>query len=141
MKILYKTKAISTGGRDGGKVRIENSALEFDMAVPVEMGGAGKPGTNPEQLFAAGYAACFESAFRRIARTKKIDLKSLSIAVEVGIGPNETGGFALSANITALVSGVDQATADTLVQEAHQLCPYSNATRGNIAVTVAAQVN
>ncbi len=140
MKILYKTKAISAGGRNGGKVRIENSPLEFEMAVPAEMGGSGKPGTNPEQLFAAGYAACFESAFRGAARRKKLDLKSVSVAVEIGIGPTEKRGYSLSANIVATVSGIDQATADTLVQEAHQVCPYSNATRGNIEVTVSARV-
>lgn len=141
MKILYKTKAVSVGGRRGGKVRVENSPLEFEMEAPVEMGGSGKTGTNPEQLFAAGYAACFESALRGAARRKKIDLKSASVEVEIGIGPNEKGGYSLSANIIATVSGVDQATADTLVQEAHQICPYSNATRGNIDVIVSAKVN
>ncbi len=140
MKTLYKTKAISTGGRNGGKVRIENSSLEFDMATPVEMGGSGTTGTNPEQLFAAGYAACFESALRGSARRKKIDLKSASVAVEIGIGPTEEGRYSLSANIIASLSGIDQATADELVQEAHKRCPYSNATRGNIDVTVSALV-
>ena len=140
MKILYKTKAISVGGRNGGKVRIENSPLEFDMVVPVEMGGPGKTGVNPEQLFAAGYAACFESALRGVARRKKLELKSSSVSVEIGIGPSEKARYTLSANIVATVSGIDQATADTLAQEAHQVCPYSNATRGNIEVTVSARV-
>jgi len=140
MKTLYKTKAISVGGRDGGKVRIENSPLEFEMAVPKEMGGSGKGGTNPEQLFAAGYAACFESAFRGVARRKNLELKSASVAVEIGIGPSGKGGYSLSANIVATVSGIDQATADTLVQEAHKVCPYSNATRGNIEVAVSARI-
>jgi lipoyl-dependent peroxiredoxin len=140
MKMLYKTKAISVGGRDGGKVRIENSPLEFEMAIPSEMGGSGKNGVNPEQLFAAGYAACFESALRGSARRKKIDLRSASVAVEIGIGPDGKGGFSLSANIVASMSGVDQATADALVQQAHQVCPYSNATRGNIEVNVSARI-
>jgi Ohr subfamily peroxiredoxin len=140
MKILYKTKAISTGGRNGGKVKIENSPLEFDMTTPIEMGGSGKIGTNPEQLFAAGYAACFESALRGSARRKKLDFKSASVEVEIGIGPNEKGGYSLSANIVASVSGIDQTTADALVQEAHKICPYSNATKGNIDVTVSARV-
>jgi Ohr subfamily peroxiredoxin len=140
MKILYKTKAISSGGRDDGKVRIENSPLEFEMTKPSELGGSGKTGVNPEQLFAAGYAACFESALLHVALRKKLTLKSTSIAVEVGIGPNDKGGFQLTVSIMATVSGVDQATADTLVQEAHQVCPYSNATRGNIEVTVSARI-
>lgn len=140
MKILYRTKAISHGGRDGGTVKIENSPLEFQMAIPAEMGGSGKAGTNPEQLFAAAYSACFESTLRGVARRRKIDLKSASVEVEVGIGPTGKGGFALSANIVAVVSGVDQATADALVQEAHQNCPYSNATRGNVEVGVSARV-
>ena len=140
MKILYKTKAVSTGGRDGGKVKVENSHLEFNMAIPSEMGGSGKPGANPEQLFAAGYSACFESALRDAARRKKIDLKAVSVAVEIGIGRDDKGGYSLSANIVGTISGVDQATADMLVQEAHQGCPYSRATRGNIEVTVSACV-
>jgi lipoyl-dependent peroxiredoxin len=140
MKILYKTKAVSTGGRDGGKVKVENSPLEFDMTIPSEMGGPGKPGANPEQLFAAGYSACFESALRGAARRKKLDLKSVSVAVEIGIGRDDKGGYSLLANIVGTVSGVDQATADMLIQEAHQGCPYSRATRGNIEVTVSARV-
>lgn len=140
MKILYKTKAISTGGRNGGKVKIENSPLEFDMITPGEMGGSGKIGTNPEQLFAAGYAACFESALRGTARREKLDLKSASVEVEIGMGQDEKGEYSLSANIVASMSGIDQTTADTLVQEAHKKCPYSNATRGNIDVTVSARI-
>jgi osmotically inducible protein OsmC len=140
MKILYKTKAVSSGGRDNGKVRIENSPREFEMVKPSELGGTGQAGVNPEQLFAAGYAACFESALLHVALSKKLTLKSTSVAVEVGIGPNGQGGFLLTVSITATVSGVDQAMADTLVQEAHQVCPYSNAARGNIEVTVSARI-
>ena len=136
MNILYKTKAISSGGRDGGKVKIQNSPIEFEMAIP----GSDKPGTNPEQLFAAAYATCFESALRGTARRKKLDLKSASIEVEIGMGKNEKGEYSLSADIVALVSGIDQTAADALVQEAHKTCPYSNATRGNIEVTISARV-
>ena len=139
MKILYQAKAISSGGRDG-KVRFDNSSLEFEMAVPAELGGSGKTGVNPEQLFAAGYAACFESALLHVARRKNLTLKSTSVAVDVGIGPNDKGGFLLTVSITATVSGVDQATADMLVQEANQVCPYSNATRGNIKGTILARI-
>lgn len=139
MKILYKTKAISDGGREG-KVRIENSTLEFEMAKPPELGGSGKLGVNPEHLFAAGYAACFESALLHVALRHKLTLNSTSVAAEVGIGPNGQGGFQLVVSLVATVSGVDQSTADKLVQEAHQVCPYSNATRNNVEVTVFARV-
>lgn len=139
MKILYKTKAVSYGGRNG-KVRIENSPLEFELAVPSELGGSGKTGANPEQLFAAGYAACFESALLHVARRRNQAIKPVSVSAEVGIGPNEKEGYLLAVSIVATFSGVDQAAADALVQEAHQVCPYSNATRGNIAVTVSARI-
>ncbi|HBE78401.1 MAG TPA: organic hydroperoxide resistance protein [Firmicutes bacterium] len=139
MKILYQAKAISSGGRDG-QVRIDNSPFEFEMAVPAELGGSGKTGVNPEQLFAAGYAACFESAMLHVARRRNLTLQSTSVTVEIGIGPNDKGGFLLTASITATVLGIDQATADQLVQEAHQVCPYSNATMGNIEVKVSARI-
>ncbi len=139
MRTLYKTKAISDGGREG-KVRVENSPLEFEMATPSELGGSKKSGVNPEQLFAAGYAACFESALLHVARRRKLTLNSTSVAAEVGIGPNNQGGFQLTVALVATISGVDQSTADAMVQEAHQVCPYSNATRGNIEVTVSARV-
>jgi lipoyl-dependent peroxiredoxin len=137
MKSVYSTKAVSVGGRDGGLVRIENSALAFNMERPIE---AGKIGANPEQLFGAAYSACFESAFRGIAKAKRLDLKKVSIEVETGIGQDDKGGHSLFANIVAKVSGVDQAMADLLVQDAHKACPYSKATRGNIEVNVSAQV-
>ena len=140
MKIIYATKAISTGGRDNGKVKIENSPFEFDMVIPSKLDKSGKIGLNPEQLFAAGYAACFESALRGRARLNKVDLKSASVEVEISMGKTDEGKYSLAANITAIVSGIDQAQADTLVQQAHRTCPYSNATRGNIEVTVSARV-
>lgn len=139
MKILYTAKAISNGGRDG-RVRVENTPLEFDMAKPPELGGSGGTGVNPEQLFAAGYAACFESALLHAARRKNLILKSTSIAVEVGIGPNGKGGYSLTVSIVATIMGVDQETADFLTEEAHQICPYSNATRENIDVSVSARI-
>ncbi len=139
MKILYKTKAVSNGGREG-KVRIENSPLEFEMAKPLELDGSGKTGVNPEQLFAAGYAACFESALLHVARRHKIGINSTSVTAEVGIGPNGQGGFQLTVSLVGIITGVDQDTADKLVQEAHQVCPYSNATRNNIEVTVSARI-
>ena len=137
MEIMYKTKAISTGGRDG-KVEVLNSPLQFDMALPSELGGAKKEGVNPEQLFAAGYSACFGSALQHVVRLKKIPVSSVSISAEVGIGKDESGGFALEVALELKVSGIDQVAADELIQEAHQVCPYSKATRGNIKVTLTA---
>lgn len=139
MKILYTAKAVSDGGREG-TVRIENTPLQFQMAKPLELGGSGKSGVNPEQLFAAGYAACFESALSHVALRHKLTLNSTSVAVEVGIGPNNQGGFKLAVSLTATVSGVDQPTAEELVREAHLVCPYSNAIRGNVEVTLSARV-
>ncbi len=139
MNIQYKTSVTSTGGRDG-KVAVENSNLEFDMALPAEMGGSKKSGVNPEQLFAAGYSACFGSAVQHFLRTKKMPIKVPTIRVTVGIGKNEAGLNMLAVDIVATFTDIDQETADALVQEAHQICPYSNATRGNIDVTVSAKV-
>jgi osmotically inducible protein OsmC len=139
MKIIYKTSAISIGGRDG-KVIVENSPLEFEMALPAELGGAKKSGANPEQLFAAGYSACFGSAMQHVIRAKKLSVQVPTIQLTVGIGDNGAGGFALAVDIVAVFKDVDIATAQELVKEAHQVCPYSNATRGNIEVNVSAKV-
>lgn len=138
MKVQYSTKAISTGGRNG-KVKVENSPLEFDMAPPAEMGGT-KPGVNPEQLFAAGYAACFGGAVQHALRVKKLPVAAPTIELTVGLGKNEADENTLEVDIVAIFSGTDQATADAIVQEGHQICPYSRATRGNIKVTVSAKV-
>ena len=139
MEIMYKTTAISTGGREG-KVEVLNSPLQFDLAFPPELGGSGKEGANPEQLFAAGYAACFGSAVQHVVRLQKIVLSSVSITAEVGIGRDKSGGFALEVTLILKVSGIDQVSADALIQEAHQVCPYSKATRGNIKVSLIAVV-
>lgn len=139
MKILYKTSAVSTGGRDG-KVVVENSPLEFEMALPLELGGGKKSGANPEQLFAAGYSACFGSALQHVLRAKKLPIKVPTIHLTVGIGSNDVGGFYLAVDIVAVFKDIDLNTAEALVKEAHQVCPYSNATRGNIEVTVSAKV-
>jgi len=140
---MYKTTAVSTKGRSG-KVVVENSPLEFSMTAPVEMGGAPeaqKNGVNPEQLFAAGYAACFGSALQHVIREKKLPIPTPGVEVTVGIGKNEKDGFELAVDIVALISGLDQAAADAVVNEAHYVCPYSNATRGNIEVNISAKVS
>ena len=131
---VYTASATSTGDGRTGHVRSSDGVLDFDLAVPKEMGGPGGALTNPEELFAAGYAACFHSALRGIARREKITLEDTAITVDVGIGQREEGGFGLTVAIEAEIPSVDQATAERLLEAAHQVCPYSNATRGNIDV-------
>jgi len=138
MKALYTTTAVSTGGR-AGKVEVLGSSLQFDMSPPAEMGGT-KPGFNPEQLFAAGYAACFGSALQHVVRVRKLHIPAPDVRLTVGIDQDESGGFFLSADIVGVVKGVDPSLADELVKEAHTVCPYSKATMGNIQVTLSAVV-
>jgi lipoyl-dependent peroxiredoxin len=135
MTTLYKTSATALAGRNG-KVATDDGLLSLDLSYPKEMGGSGVA-TNPEQLFAAGYSACFSNAILHVAREAKIALKSAPVTAEVGIGPNETGGFALTVSLSANLE-VSEEQAVTLVKMAHQVCPYSNATRGNIDVKVTA---
>jgi Ohr subfamily peroxiredoxin len=136
MGALYKTKAIAVGGRNG-HVHTEDNLLSTRLALPKTMGGK-EDATNPEQLFAAGYAACFGNAVLHVARQQKIALKDADVEIdaEVSIVVRAEGGFKLEASLSAILSGVDQATAERLVQAAHQVCPYSNATRGNIDVAL-----
>jgi lipoyl-dependent peroxiredoxin len=136
---VYTAAAMSTGDGRNGHVRSSDGQIDLDLAIPKEMGGAGGA-TNPEQLFAAGYAACFHSALKMLAGKQKAPVTDSSVSAEVGIGPNESGGFALTVALHVELAGVDQATADALVEAAHQVCPYSNATRGNIPVTLEATV-
>jgi lipoyl-dependent peroxiredoxin len=134
VSVLYTASATSTGDGRTGHVRSSDGVLDFDLAVPKEMGGPGGALTNPEELFAAGYAACFHSALRGIARREKLTLEDTAITVDVGIGQREEGGFGLTVAIEAEIPSVDEATAKRLLEAAHQVCPYSNATRGNIDV-------
>jgi Ohr subfamily peroxiredoxin len=136
MEAVYTASATATGDGRNGHVRSSDGVLDFDLAVPKEMGGPGGALPNPEELFAAGYAACFHGALKAVARSKKITLTDTAITVDVGIGPNGQGGFQLQATIEAEIPGVDQATAQELLDAAHQVCPYSNATRGNIEVNL-----
>jgi Ohr subfamily peroxiredoxin len=140
MKILYKTTAVAVGGRDG-QVSVEGSPVRFEMAVPKEMAGTKAVGFNPEQLFAAGYSACFGSALQHVFKVKRLTLDAPQVNATVGIGRNDAGGYSLAVDIEAVFKGVMQADADALVAEAHQVCPYSNATRGNIEVNVTARVS
>jgi lipoyl-dependent peroxiredoxin len=132
-KVLYTAYAKATGGRDGRAVS-SDGILDVKLAKPRELGGSGSPGTNPEQLFAAGYAACFIGAMKFVAARDKIDLSGeLSISSNVGIGVIPSG-FGIEATLKISVPGMSRAEAESLVQQAHLVCPYSNATRGNIDV-------
>ena len=139
MKILYSTSSTATGGREGS-AKSEDGLLDVKLVTPKELGGAGGDGTNPEQLFAAGYAACFLSALKLVASQDKVALTDPTITAKVGIGPNDNGvGFALKVDLIADLKDLDAATAQALLEKAHQVCPYSNATRNNIEVSVSAQ--
>jgi lipoyl-dependent peroxiredoxin len=132
---LYTAVASSTGNGRDGHVRSSDGLLEADLAVPKEMGGPGGA-TNPEQLFAAGYAACFHSALKGVARRQGVELTDSAVTAEVGIGPDDAGGYGLSVALVVELGGVEQAVADAVVEAAHRVCPYSNATRGNVEVTL-----
>lgn len=134
-KVLYTAHATSTGGRTG-TAKSDDGALQVNLSTPRELGGAGGAGTNPEQLFAAGYSACFIGAMKAVAAGQKIKLPDdVSISASVGIGPI-TGGFGIQVAMTITVPGMERAATEALVAAAHQVCPYSNATRGNVDVTL-----
>ncbi|MEU4529813.1 organic hydroperoxide resistance protein [Micromonospora ureilytica] len=135
MQVLYTASATATGDGRDGHVETSDGTLALDLAVPKEMGGAGSA-ANPEQLFAAGYAACFHSALRVVARRAKADVTGSVVNAEVGIGPNGSGGFGLTAQLVVDLPAVPREVAEQLVEQAHQVCPYSNATRGNVDVTL-----
>jgi Ohr subfamily peroxiredoxin len=135
-KVLYTAEATVTGGRLEGHGRTSDGALEVDLRIPSEMGGSGG-GTNPEQLFAVGFASCFESALAVVARRQKFEAGDAVIDSKVSLSPNESRGFDLSVQLDVTLPSVeDPDTAVELVHAAHQVCPYSNATRGNIPVTL-----
>ncbi|WP_404313092.1 organic hydroperoxide resistance protein [Agrococcus terreus] len=136
MDVLYTAEALSTGGGRDGRVITGDGRLDLAMAVPQEMGGSGE-GANPELLFAAGYAACFHSALQAVARSKKAKLDGSSVGSRVQIMPDGDGGFQLGVHLEVVLPGVEESLAQELADAAHQVCPYSNATRGNIEVTVA----
>ena len=134
-KVLYVAHATATGGRDGRAISSDQQ-LDVKLSTPRELGGAGGAGTNPEQLFAAGYSACFIGAMKFVAAREKLSLpQEPSITAHIGIGPIPTG-FAIEAKLEISLPGLDRAVAEDLVQKAHLVCPYSNATRGNINVTL-----
>ncbi|MGZ5401401.1 MAG: Ohr family peroxiredoxin [Nocardioides sp.] len=133
-KIVYTANATVTGGRRGGHGRTDDGQLEVDLQAPVEMGGPGG-GTNPEQLFAIGYGACFTGALGLAGKAEGIDTSGATTDVSVGFGP-EGDSFAISVDLAVTIPGVDDPTAQKLVDRTHELCPYSKAIRGNVPVTV-----
>ena len=143
MKItkVFTAQAKAKGGRDG-HVTTDNNVLDLALSTPKEMGGPGKPGTtNPEQLFAAGYSACFEGALGVAARQAQVRIDNVTVEALIGFGKAEDGGYGISADLHVNLPGFEQKQAEELVAAAHGICPYSRATRGNIEVTLTTTTN
>lgn len=138
MSTLYKAQVTSEGGRNG-HIKSSDGLIDMKVSMPKELGGVGGA-TNPEQLFAAGYAACFENAVIFVAKKEEVSLSKTAVTATVGIGPNSSGGFALTVQLKVQVTGVELSQAQKIVDAAHQVCPYSNATRGNIPVEITVNV-
>ena len=136
-KVIYTAEAHVTGGRAEGHGKTSDGALEVDLRLPAEMGGEGG-GTNPEELFAVGYAACFEGALGAVARREKLEVGDVAIDSKVSLHPGPERTFVLSVELDVTLPSVEGDAAADLVREAHKVCPYSNATRGNIDVTLTA---
>ena len=131
---VYHTSAVATGGREG-QARVEDSDFQVKLTTPKALGGAGGDGTNPEQLFAAGYAACFIGAMKAVAPSLNLKVPAdAEVKATVGIGPRSEGGFGITADLAVTLPGLEKADAEKLVHAAHGVCPYSNATRGNVDV-------
>lgn len=140
MSTLYSTKVTAIGGR-AGTIKSDDGLLELPLALPKALGGKGDA-TNPEQLFAAGYAACFENAVIHVSRTAsdKVRDDDIVVVATVGMQPNGAGGFALTMALDVTITGLDQAAAEDVVETAHAVCPYSNAVKGNIDVGITVSV-
>ena len=134
VNVRYTAVATATGGRDG-RAKTEDGSLDLTLSTPKELGGDGKPGNNPEQLFAAGYSACFIGAMKSVGGKERIKVpEDVSVTAHVGIGPRSEGGFGLAITLDIRLPGLERDQAEALVEKAHQVCPYSNATRGNVDV-------
>ncbi|MCL1689005.1 organic hydroperoxide resistance protein [Elizabethkingia anophelis] len=140
MKTLYTIGATATGGRNG-HVKSDNGVLELEVRYPKGLGGANDDYANPEMLFAAGYSACFDSALNLVIKSAKIKSGETTVTAKVGIGQIENGGFGLEVELHANIPGVTIEEAQDLIEKAHQVCPYSNATRGNIEVKLTVSNN
>ncbi len=134
-KVLYTAEAVVEGGRQG-HVRTNDGRLDVQLSIPAEMEGDGGPGTNPEQLFAAGFGACFQSALLGVARGRDLDATESRIVSKVGIGSRSEGGFGLQVSLNLTAPGISREDAEDLMRRADRRCPYSNATRGNIEVAL-----
>lgn len=141
MNVIYTAIATATGdGRASGRAVSDDAALDVAIAAPVALGGSGA-GTNPEQLFAAGWATCFHSALKTVAKGAGVTLQDTAVVAEIGLGTHGDGTYGIQATLHVEIGGgVDQATGDQLVARAHEVCPYSNATRGNVEVTLTTTV-
>lgn len=135
MDVLYTATAHATGDGRNGHATTDDGLLDLDLRIPVEMGGPGGA-TNPEQLFAVGYAACFHSALKVVAGADKAGVEGSEVSASVGIGTLDGGGFGLQVELDVSLPALDRPAAEALVARAHEVCPYSNATRGNIEVTL-----
>ncbi|MEZ0359176.1 organic hydroperoxide resistance protein [Mycobacterium sp. ENV421] len=133
MKVLYTAEALATGDGRDGHGRTSDGKVDVDLSIQKELGGTGT-GTNPEELFAVGYAACYHSALRLVGRQEKADVSDSAVGAKVSLGSNDAGGFVLAVELEIVLPNVDHETAVALADKAHQVCPYSNATRGNIDV-------
>ncbi|MES2420324.1 MAG: organic hydroperoxide resistance protein [Pseudomonadota bacterium] len=132
--VKYTTEATATGGRDG-HARSQDGRFDVALSTPKELGGAGGDGSNPEQLFAAGYSACFIGALKVAGQQLKMKVPDdVAVTAKVGIGPRSAGGFGITTDLTVSLPGIERDQAEKLVDAAHQICPYSNATRGNVDV-------
>ncbi|MFE2750472.1 organic hydroperoxide resistance protein [Actinosynnema sp. NPDC059335] len=140
MQVLYTAEAIAVGEGRNGEVRTSDGVIDEQLSMPKELGGPGGDKTNPEQLFAAGYAACFHSALKAAARQAKVKLGETTVTVKVDLGRNGDGGFQLAVELVAHLPGLERAEAERLTAAADLLCPYSNATRGNIEVALTTTV-
>lgn len=133
MKLLYQTQASATGGRNGHVVSADG-VLDLKLAIPREMGGPGGALSNPEQLFAAGYAACFDSALAVVATQSKLKLAGTRVDATIGIGQNDAGGYGLAVKLEVTIPALPREQGQALLEKAHAVCPYSNALRGNVEV-------
>ena len=140
MKAIYTINATATGGRNG-QVKSENGIIDLEVRYPKSLGGANDEYANPKMLFAAGYSACFDSALNLIIKKEKIQTGETSVTAQVSIGQIENGGFGLEAELHANIPGVSMDEAQSLIEKAHQVCPYSNATRGNMLVKLTVSNN
>ncbi|WP_262916162.1 organic hydroperoxide resistance protein [Flavobacterium algicola] len=133
MKTLYTTQATATGGRNG-QVKSENGIVDLEVRMPKALGGSNDDFANPEMLFAAGYSACFDSALNLVIKKENIETGATTVSAKVSIGQNDNGGFGLEAELHANIPGVTIEVAQSLIEKAHEVCPYSNATKGNMPV-------